>query len=174
MPLDVNAVSGAGLYTNSGGVPEAKKEMDSETFMKLLLAQLRFQDPSTPMSTNEMMAQTTQLATMEQLTNIATTVTEGFALAMRDTAANLVGKTVTYQLADGEFVTGQVQSVRYDGAVPSVNVDGTDIPLDAVLAVLGAAPSTTPDEEAPHPDDPDATDPAPDNSLPENPEADAA
>src|SRR5699024_6567966 len=109
-------------------------------------------DPSTPMSTNEMMAQTTQLATMEKLTNISTTVTEGFALSMRDTAANLVGKTVSYQLTEGEFITGRVQSVRYDSAVPSVNVDGTDIPLDAVLAVLGAAPTATPDDTDPEPD----------------------
>lgn len=171
MPNDVTAVTGAGLYTNNAGAPAPKKEMDSETFMHLLIAQLRYQDPSAPMSTNEMMAQTTQLATMEQLTNISTTVTEGFALSMRDTAANLVGKTVTYQLADGEFVTGQVLSIRYDTAVPSVNVDGTDIPLDAVLAVLGATGQQPPQDT---PKDPETQDPAPDNSLPETPAPDAA
>jgi len=42
----------------------AKQEMDSELFMKLLVTQLRNQDPSSPMDTNEMITQTTQLATM--------------------------------------------------------------------------------------------------------------
>ncbi|WP_435299653.1 flagellar hook assembly protein FlgD [Timonella sp. A28] len=139
MSVDVSAVSGSGLYANNSQAAAApKKELDSETFLNLLVAQLKYQDPSSPMNTNEMMAQTTQLASMEQLTALATTTTENFALSMRNTAADLVGRTVTYVNADGETMTGTVNSVRYDGAVPTVIVDEAHIPLDAVASVVAA------------------------------------
>ena len=52
-------------------------------FMNLLVTQLQNQDPSSPMDTNQMIAQTTQLAMMEKLTDMTTTSQENFSLQMR-------------------------------------------------------------------------------------------
>jgi flagellar basal-body rod modification protein FlgD len=78
MSIDVGAVTGtqSSLYTNSTSSTAAKQSLDSESFMTLLVAQLKYQDPSSPMSTNEMMTQTTQLASMEQLTKLSTTMSD--------------------------------------------------------------------------------------------------
>lgn len=43
--------------------PNAK--LDSKDFMKLLLTQLRYQDPTAPMDSEKMLSQTSQLATLE-------------------------------------------------------------------------------------------------------------
>ena len=51
--------------------------------LALLVAQLRNQDPTAPMDTTEMMAQSTQMASMEQLTSLTDTSRESFALQMR-------------------------------------------------------------------------------------------
>src|SRR3954454_2226963 len=83
-----------------------KGELDKEAFMNLLVAQLRNQDPSSPMDTSQMMAQTTQLSTMEKLTELADTQRESFALQMRMAAASLVGQQVTWTDADGADRTG--------------------------------------------------------------------
>jgi len=152
---DATATAGANgsasLYTNpAAGAAPAKNELDSQAFLNLLVAQLRFQDPSSPMDTNQMMAQTTQLASMEQLTALNTTSQESFALSMRNNAANLVGKTVSYTDADGNEAHGLVTSVKYEGAVPTVLVNGIAIPLDAVASVTTGTP------DAPAPTDPDA------------------
>ncbi|MDF2917484.1 MAG: flagellar hook capping protein, partial [Microbacterium sp.] len=53
--------------TTSAPPPAPKQTLDSEVFLQLLVAQMKNQDPSSPLDTNEMMAQTTQLAMMEQL-----------------------------------------------------------------------------------------------------------
>ena len=71
------------LYAGSTPAAAPKQGMDQETFLTLLVAQLRNQDPSSPMDTSEMMAQSTQLASMEQLTAMADTTRESFALQMR-------------------------------------------------------------------------------------------
>ena len=114
------------------GKRDPKQVMDSEVFMNLLVAQLRHQDPSSPMDTNEMISQTTQLATMEKLTNMDTTATESFSLQMRMTAATLIGQQVSWQDADGTTHSGTATSVSFANAVPEVNVGGKMIPLDYI------------------------------------------
>ena len=57
--------------------------LDKQAFLELLVTQLRNQDPSSPMDSNALMAQTTQMASMESLTEISTTSRESFALQMR-------------------------------------------------------------------------------------------
>src|ERR1700712_5227309 len=72
----------------------SKQKMDGEMFLQLLVAQLRAQDPSSPMDTNAMMTQTAQLASMEQLTTMSNLSQESFSLQMRMAASGLIGKEV--------------------------------------------------------------------------------
>jgi flagellar basal-body rod modification protein FlgD len=130
--------SGASLYSTTP-VRVPKQTLDSETFMSLLVAQLRNQDPSSPMDTNQMIAQTTQLAMMEKLTALSTTADENFSLQMRTAAAALVGQRVTYTDAAGANVPGLVSAVSFAGAVPQVTIGSASVALDAISGV--AAPT---------------------------------
>ncbi|MBF4574955.1 flagellar hook assembly protein FlgD [Frondihabitans sp. VKM Ac-2883] len=123
-----------------------KQSMDSEMFLQLLVSQLKNQDPSSPMDTNAMISQTTQLAMMEQVTNNTTTGNENFSLQMRISAANLVGKQVTYDDGTGTTVTGTASSVSFTGSVPTVSVGGKDVPLDSISGIVDktSAAATTP------------------------------
>jgi flagellar basal-body rod modification protein FlgD len=115
-----------------------KQTLDSEVFLSLLVTQLRSQDPSSPMDTNEMMAQTTQLASMEQLTALTSLQQEGFGLQMRTAAAALLGSEVSY-LVDGKAVTGTATAVNFSSSTPTITVDGVEVALDAVSGVRSAA-----------------------------------
>ena len=129
-----DSAAGASLYSTTP-VRTPKQTLDSETFMSLLVAQLRNQDPSSPMDTNQMIAQTTQLAMMEKLTALSTTADENFSLQMRTAAAALVGQKVTYTDAAGASVTGIVSAVSYAGSVPQVTVGTASVALDAISGV---------------------------------------
>jgi flagellar basal-body rod modification protein FlgD len=129
-----------------------KQSLDSEAFMQLLVTQLRNQDPSSPMDTNQMISQTTQLAMMEKLTDMDTTAQEGFALQMRQAAAALIGHTVSYLDKNGDTQTGVASSVSYAGSVPIVSIGDQKIALDAVLGIVSSAstpPATTPPATTP-------------------------
>ena len=129
----VEPVAATGVHTGSTVPATAhKKTLDSEVFLKLLVTQLSNQDPSSPMNTNDMIAQTTQLASMEQLTQLTTMTSESFALSMRQTAAALIGREAQYLDADGVSHTGMVTSVSFAGPVPLVTVGDTSVPLDAL------------------------------------------
>jgi flagellar basal-body rod modification protein FlgD len=125
-PIDVSYITnGTGKTTTTS---TASNELDKQAFLELFVAQLKYQDPSSPMDTSQMMAQTTQLATMESLEEIASTSREAFALQMRLTASDLVGKQVSYA-----------------NSVPLVMVGKEVISLDNVsLVTTPGGPTTLP------------------------------
>jgi flagellar basal-body rod modification protein FlgD len=136
VPIDAIAPTDtAGMYaTRTRSAP--KQEMDGELFLSLLVTQLQNQDPSSPMDTNQMISQTTQLAMMEQITAQTKTGTENFSLQMRMAAAALIGQDVSYTAADGATVTGVASAVSYSGPVPQVTIDGVTVALDAISGVI--------------------------------------
>ena len=126
------ASTAAGFYGNTPAQNEGT--LDKQAFLELLVTQLRNQDPSSPMDSNELMAQQTQMATMEQLTDLAAVTRESFALQMRTNAAGLIGQKVSY--IDGETTaTGNVSAVSFAGSVPTITVDGKTVRLDSVSAI---------------------------------------
>ncbi|GAA3338386.1 hypothetical protein GCM10017714_09400 [Curtobacterium pusillum] len=140
MPIDGitgtvdQAAQAAALAANQSS--SRSQTMDSDVFMKLLVTQLQNQDPSSPMDTNDMISQQTQLAMMEQITNQTTTANENFSLQMRIAAANLVGKQVSYTDAtSGQDVTGTATAVSYAASVPTVTVNGKEVNLDVISGI---------------------------------------
>ncbi|AWB90384.1 flagellar hook assembly protein FlgD [Salinibacterium hongtaonis] len=129
------AVQSNGMYTGNTATRTPKQTMDSEVFLSLLVTQLRNQDPSSPMDTNQMISQTTQLASMEQLTTLTTLNEENFSLQMRIAAAALIGQQVSYSTPDGTKITGIADSVSFSGPIPTVSVGGKDIALDVISGV---------------------------------------
>ena len=128
------APTGTSTYTSTTGSTRApQQEMNADVFMQLLVTQLRNQDPSSPMDTNEMLAQTTQLASMEQLTTMTKLTEENFSLNMRAAASALLGQSVDYKDADGKTASGTVSSVTFAAKVPVVNVNGVAVRLDELL-----------------------------------------
>lgn len=151
--MPIEAVTSSGGVQTAEAVRNPKQTMDSEVFMHLLVTQLRNQDPSSPMDTNQMISQTTELAMMEQLTTMAGLDEENFSLQMRTSAAALIGRTVTYTDADGVEVTGVASSVSFVNAVPTVTVGGKEVQLDWISGVVDAAAApVTPPAPAPEPD----------------------
>lgn len=137
MPVD-SVTAAAATTASTPSVTPPKKALDAEVFLQLLVAQMKNQDPSSPLDTNEMMAQTTQLAMMEQLTALADTFTESFALSMRQTAAALVGTQASYVDADGVTRTGLVSKVSFENSIPLVTIGDTTVPLDAVSGITAS------------------------------------
>ncbi|MDQ0261025.1 flagellar hook assembly protein FlgD [Sinomonas atrocyanea] len=129
---------GSTSLTSSAPVRAPKQTMDSTVFMDLLVTQLKNQDPSSPMDTNAMINQTTQLSMMEKLTQLATDSAQGLSMQQRAAAAALIGKAVTYLGADGSAAVGTPSSVSYTGSAPTVTIGGASVPLDAITGLTGA------------------------------------
>jgi flagellar basal-body rod modification protein FlgD len=110
----------------------AKAASDSQTlgkddFLKLMVAQMKNQDPMNPADDKDNIAQMAQFSSLEQITNLANATQELATRLSLTQNVGLLGHDVTYTKADGTAATGKV--------------DGLDLTADggATLSVAGQA-----------------------------------
>ncbi len=128
-------LSGIGLRTaRPAGVPERRQQLGQEDFLTLLTAQLRNQNPLSPLDSEAFVAQLAQFATVSGITEMNRSLARLLEMAARsDTAAapQWLGRKVT---ASG--ASGTVTAVRLAEAGPVLTLDGTtEVPLAAVTSV---------------------------------------
>ena len=87
-------------------------QMGSNTFLQLLVAEMKYQDPSSPMSSSDMMAQTATLTQTQALQTIADQNKQTLALQRSLTAGSLVGHKVSYTDTDGSTQSGVISAVQ--------------------------------------------------------------
>ena len=113
----------------TSSTPVAFSGLDSEAFMKLLIAQMRYQDPMAPSDPGAMMQQTSVLAQTEMLQQISTVQQQLLGLQSAGMASQLVGTEVSGVLPDGTEVTGTVDTVRFTASGPVLVIGDTELPL---------------------------------------------
>jgi flagellar basal-body rod modification protein FlgD len=115
----------AGPQTGSTSASNPKAALDKDGFLKLFVAQLQHQDPSSPMDTNDSMQQMSSFSMVEQITNMATTNKTIASSLNTSSAVGLIGRTVTYLDSSDKLQTGKVEKVATskDG-VATITVGG--------------------------------------------------
>jgi len=141
-PISATPISAA-MQQPAAANPAVKDQMGKDTFLKLLVAQLRYQDPMKPADGSEFLAQTAQFTSVEKLTQLTTQNEAMLASQNLLGAASMVGRTVTYLNADGQRITGVVSSVRLDPAGTTVHVGDADVAIARVTDIRDTAPRTT-------------------------------
>jgi flagellar basal-body rod modification protein FlgD len=128
--MTVNATAGttstAGTQmSGSTSVSNPKAALDKDGFLKLFVAQLQHQDPTSPMDTNDSMQQMSSFSMVEQITNMASSNAKIAASLTTSSAVGLIGRTVTYTDSNDQSVTGKVERVATskDG-VATITVGG--------------------------------------------------
>jgi flagellar basal-body rod modification protein FlgD len=115
----------AGPQSGSTSATNPNAALDKDGFLKLFVAQLTHQDPSSPMDANESTQQMASFTMVEQITNMASQTSKVAAALNTSSAVGLIGRTVTYIDADDQLQTGKVEKVATskDG-VASITVAG--------------------------------------------------
>ncbi len=67
--MSTSAITNSLSTTNNATTQNPNSVLGKDSFMKLLLTELRYQDPTSPMDTEKILAQTSQLATLESADN---------------------------------------------------------------------------------------------------------
>jgi flagellar basal-body rod modification protein FlgD len=136
----ISGLSGMSTAGTASTPPaSATKSLDENAFLKLLIAQMKYQDPSKPMDTNQMMSQTATFTQVEKLTALVTAQQSLVSAQHMQTASAMVGRTVAYTTSDGLTATGVVTSAKLTGSEPTLNVGNKDVPLSSVTEVRSAA-----------------------------------
>jgi flagellar basal-body rod modification protein FlgD len=99
------------MYKKSTAAP-ARKELDRDAFLKILITQLQYQDPTQPLQDKEFIAQMAQFSALEQMNKVAAANEQLFTINAMTLGAQMIGNTVTYFDADGKEASGVVKSVK--------------------------------------------------------------
>ncbi|MFA6412164.1 MAG: flagellar hook capping FlgD N-terminal domain-containing protein [Syntrophales bacterium] len=105
-------------YSSSNATKTSKTQsMGKEDFLKMLVAQLKNQDPLNPMSGTDFATQLAQFSSLEQLTNLNNGITNlGLYQSSQANlqAVNLIGKEVTAGKGNGFIAEGSPVNLYYD------------------------------------------------------------
>ena len=156
--------------TNTNNTTAAKKDgsaLGKDDFLKLLIVQMQNQDPLSPMDNKDYMAQLAQFSTLEQMTNMNTTLTSVLTNMSSNILqySELIGKKISYVelSADGKSYTIQesvVKSVerKSDGFVLQLTNGKTTYP-ENIAGIYNSSDEATPTpvDPTPTPEEPTPT-----------------
>jgi flagellar basal-body rod modification protein FlgD len=132
-------VSGTSAVASSTATTSVSRDdqMDKDTFLKLLVAQMRYQDPSNPADTTQFMSQTATFTQVEKLEQLTIQNASLIALQRSMSAGSLVGHTVTYTDDNGVEQSGKVTSVVLgdDTTESTATIDGKSVPMGRITEV---------------------------------------
>jgi flagellar basal-body rod modification protein FlgD len=114
----------------------AQDNLDKDSFLKLLVTELRHQDPTQPMENKEFISQMAQFSSLEQMTNVNKSVQALAKTSRSGEAYSLLGKSVkAFDPATGVKVEGVVTSMFYKNDDIRLIVNNKEIGLNDIHAV---------------------------------------
>jgi len=148
--MDISGISSNDPITGAASNTPSSS-LDKDAFLKLLVSQVKNQDPMQPQGSAEYVAQLAQFSSLEQMQNLNDNIV-GLALLQQNNAlmshltqsSALIGQSVQWTDPEtGDVHTGQVTSVKLEDGLALLEIDGQDVPLGNVTQVLGQLDDTT-------------------------------
>jgi flagellar basal-body rod modification protein FlgD len=135
--MTMTTVPGVGTasqtQTQTNGSTSSAGNVDYQSFLKLLVAQMKTQDPTNPMDSTQYVAQLAQFSTVEQSIQVNSKLNQLLQISSITQADAILGRTVTS--ADGA-TTGVVDSVKLAAnGVVAVLENGTEVVMQSGVTV---------------------------------------
>lgn len=134
------ATESIGAVSNGTTNVAQRAGLQQEDFLKVLLAQLTFQDPLKPLDNNEFIAQFAQLTNLQQTQQLNDKLDSLLTFQAGGQAVGLIGKTVEVQ-TDNSTVVGEVTTTVFRNGTPELVVRAesgdilTEVSLGQILIV---------------------------------------
>lgn len=135
-----NVVSSTNSTTSTA---KSSQDLGKDDFLNLLVTQLKYQDPMSPMEDKEFISQMAQFTSLEQMKNMNNSV-------QITQATSFIGKQVTWADSAGAEQTGIVKSVKILNGEARVLVGDETLELKKIMTV-SEAPQTPIAAEIPLP-----------------------
>jgi len=115
--------------------------LDPTTFLKLLVAQLQYQDPTNPTDTSSFLNETATLSNVQSTTSMNDTMTSLLNAQQSQAATSMIGKSITWTNQDGTTGTGIATAAQLSSTGATLTVGSNTVPYTSVTAV--AEPSSS-------------------------------
>jgi len=127
MMMNVSNASQATQAPRAVAASSAGNTVDYQSFLKLLVAQMKNQDPTSPMESTDYVAQLATFSNVEQSVQVNAKLDQLLQSSQLSQASSIIGRTVTS--ADGK-ISGVVEEVRlFSDGIIAVLKDGKEVPM---------------------------------------------
>lgn len=133
-----DATGSAGSAAGSGA-STGQTLLDPQAFLRLLVAQLQYQDPSNPVDTSSFLNQSAMLSQVQSMTSMTATLTDMATAQQTQAATTMIGRQVSFLDPDGVASSGTVSAVSLRSGVAMLHVGDLAVPLSGVLEVSDPA-----------------------------------
>ncbi|MDI9459249.1 MAG: flagellar hook assembly protein FlgD [Bacillota bacterium] len=127
------------LMRQREGTQRDPSALGKDEFLKLLITQLKHQDPISPVDDKEFIAQLAQFSSLEQMQNLNTNMSEMMLAQQKLTslgqAMQMIGKEVELFTQEGESLFGRVTGVQFRNGWPEIIVGGKLYDFTEVVAI---------------------------------------
>lgn len=135
--MNVSAISNqtAGQTASAGHTASAgmAQTVDYQSFLRLLVAQMKNQDPTSPMESTDYVAQLATFSQVEQSVQINSKLDSILQASTFSQAGDLIGREI--ESADGK-IKGTVESVRlYTDGIMATLDNGEELPIWAGVVI---------------------------------------
>ena len=121
---------------NKTGEPGEKSGLGKDSFLKLLVTELRHQDPTKPMEDKEFISQMAQFSSLEQMSNLNKEMKSLVMSAKSAEAYGILGKEIeAYDPVQKKPVNGIVNSVFYKGDELMIGVGKEEVSMKNIHSV---------------------------------------
>lgn len=127
---------------NASGTGKPTEMFDSQMFLQLLVAQLKYQDPTDPVDTSNFMNQTAMLSQVQTMNSMSSTLSDLVAAQQTSSATSMIGKAISFVDPSGNQTSGIVDAVTLHAGQVMLQVGSLAVPLAGVLAVANPVPVT--------------------------------
>ncbi|HOK01823.1 MAG TPA: flagellar hook capping FlgD N-terminal domain-containing protein [Spirochaetota bacterium] len=118
------------------GEPGEKNALGKDSFLKLLVTELKHQDPTRPMEDKEFIAQMAQFSTLEQMSNLNKEFKNLTMSARSSEAYGLLGRHVdSFDTEKQKRVSGVVTSVFYQGDEIMLRIGSEEVAMKNINSV---------------------------------------
>lgn len=132
---------------SSDGTIKLGDGLGRDSFLQLLITQMRYQDPMEPAKDTEFIAQLAQFNSLEQMQNLNDKFDKMLKWSQMTQASSLIGKQIEAIMAQGvdedndgnidaTKVSGVVSAVKYVEGEPRLIVGSNEVRLSDVIQIL--------------------------------------
>lgn len=131
----------ANATSSAAGASSTKS--DSDMFLQLMVAQMKYQDPMNPTDSSTMLTQNATFTQVQAIQEMQNEMGMVLSSQLAFGSAAMIGKNVSWMDANGQTQSGIVDGASFTSSGPMLNVGDQQIAVSAIASVDGGTGTTT-------------------------------
>lgn len=109
--------------------------VNADTFLQLLVAQMKYQNPDSPVDSTQFLAQTASFEEVQELGTLQTSLASLVSSQQAGTATSMLGQKIAGTDQSGNPVSGVVSGIQLTATGPLLSVGNSTVPFSSVTSV---------------------------------------